>query len=228
MRYIATVAVAWFAIAALAADPAIDGPTTVKQHKLVKLSPTGVESKNAGYIWDVHPFGVVDSDERPDGKLIFTAPPGTYTVTLRVVDFDTKRISTARSTVTIEGVAPVPPPPGPTPVPPGPDGRLGLIKVSRDGIAKVSSTTRDTDAKNLAEVYRSIASAVAAGGIPVNLNMILAEVRIKAGTAVDAATWKPWGDAISSKLIELHNGKKLATKSDIVDALNEIAEGLAS
>ncbi len=58
-------------------------------------------------------------DVRKSGtSILFTGAPGTYQVTLLVVDFDAKSLDEAEATVTMGGNGPVPVPPGP--IPPAP------------------------------------------------------------------------------------------------------------
>lgn len=117
-----------------AADPApvpapltIDGPEKVPAYKLVRLAAKGADPK-AALIWDVNDEERADEDES-GGRLVFTAPPGTYKVKLREITLDVAtgaaKVRTARLTVTIGDPPPPPPPPGPTPgpgpnPPPGP------------------------------------------------------------------------------------------------------------
>lgn len=106
-----------------AATLRVVGPTAVDQFKLVQLRVDG-DPKDAGFIWDVFPDGIADLDESIPGRLIFTGPPGVYTVKLRVVDFTSKTITSSKLTVTIGGARP----PGPTPIPPTPTDPL-YVKV---------------------------------------------------------------------------------------------------
>jgi hypothetical protein len=69
----------------------------------------------------------------------FVAAPGTYTLRVTAANFTTKKIGTAKKTVTVQGVTPPnPPQPGPAPSPPQPGtatipaGRLWLIAVIPD------------------------------------------------------------------------------------------------
>lgn len=116
-------------------------------------------------------------------------------------------------------------PPGPNPPGPLPDGALGLIKASRDGLAKVASPTKDADAAKLAKAQRGIASAIAAGGVT-QPAAILAAWRDANRAAVDGATWKPWGEAVSAALSKVHADGKLPDKAAWVAAFEEIAAGL--
>ena len=123
------------------------------------------------------------------------------------------------------------PDPGPGPAPKPDDGRLGLVKASRDGAAKVTSATKSAQAKALAEANRALASKIAAGGTAdpataAGATAVLAEWRKGNNEAADAASWSPWGGACGAALQQLYKDGRLAAKSDWVDAFNEIARGL--
>ena len=142
-----------------------------------------------------------------------------------------------RRTLDVEtGVSPIPPVPGPpTPLP---DGKLGLIKVSRDGLALVKEPTKLNTAKLVASGTRGLASAVAAGGTvdpslsTANAKKVLDEwaLTVKAGLSQgksDEADWMNWSTPIGKAFFTVYSSGKLKTKADWVAALNEIADGLA-
>jgi len=108
------------------------------------------------------------------------------------------------------------------PPPPLPDGEFGLIKASREGLAKV---TDKAAALKLAAVQRSHASACAAGAFP-DFAAALEGWRAANKGAVDAATWAPWGVAVSTQLKAAYTGNKLPTKTQWAAAFSEIADGL--
>lgn len=152
------VAFAILILPALAGDVKIEGETKVKEHKLVRLSvpaPSG-----AGIIWDIWPDGKADLEE--DGaKLIFTGPPGEYTVKARVItikDGKSIQIDSGKTVVTIEGV--VPPPPDPVTPPPPPPDTDPLYQKLLDAYNQEPITTRKTDVRSLAAVYRSVAKTL--------------------------------------------------------------------
>lgn len=113
------------------------------------------------------------------------------------------------------------PAPGPDPVP-LPDGKFGLIKVSREGAAKVSDRSLNGA---LAKSQRAIASAIQAGGLVAPAD-ILKAWRDGNNAAVSSAVWKPWGDAVTPALQKLHADGKLFDKATWAAAFIEIAEGL--
>jgi hypothetical protein len=93
----------------------IDGTTQVPDHKMVRLSVklTGDQAAD----WDVQPRVAVDLETTKDGRLMFVAPPGTYVVTVRLIDFAAKTFDRGDTTVVITGGGgpnpPQPPPPQP-------------------------------------------------------------------------------------------------------------------
>lgn len=114
MRRLSLLALVAAAACAAGADLSIDGPKTVTPYKLVELTPANAPA-DAAVLWDVSPEDVADVREI-GGRLIFTAPPGTYRVKLRTIQG--KAVVTARATVVIGDAPPIPPiPPGPDPVP---------------------------------------------------------------------------------------------------------------
>lgn len=132
------------------------------------------------------------------------------------------------------GPGPKPPDP-PVPVPPDDDGRLGLVKASRVGLAAVTLVNKAATAKAVAASNRTLASKIAAGGVTEPAT-ILAEWRATNRAAVgdqpapapapNSVVWQPWGNVVSEALATLHKSGKLLTKSDWADAFNEIAKGL--
>jgi hypothetical protein len=116
-------ALAWAAVClagllgglASAADLAIKGEMNVPAYKIVRLEPANADA-DAAVVWDVYPEEEVSFDDRPDGVLAFTAPPGKYAVKLRTIKG--KSVLIARAAVFIGTPMPIPTPtPGPTPTP---------------------------------------------------------------------------------------------------------------
>ena len=122
--------------------------------------------------------------------------------------------------VVVVGNQPLPPEP-PTPQP---DGKLGLIKTSREGVLKVSTATA-ADRKKLASAQRSVASAVAAGGV-IQPADILKVWRDGNNAAVNSVEWQKWGVDVSTSLQKLYADGKLKSKDDWSAAFEEIALGL--
>ncbi len=138
MNRLTAIALALVLAAPAAAEPLrILGPSTVPRDRLVRLEARGADPA-AGLIWDVFPE--VDAEES-SGRLIWTAPPGVYTVKLRsVLQKDGKTtIETARATVTVgEPIPPIPVPPNPGPGPqPGP---LPPAPITRAWVVVVEET----------------------------------------------------------------------------------------
>lgn len=115
---------------------------------------------------------------------------------------------------------------GPRPPDPvKPDGVLGLIKASRDGLARVTVATKAADAVKLAKSQRGLASAIAAGGLS-QPAAILAAWRDGNRASVDAAAFKPWADSVTPALQKLYTDGKLPDKAAWISAFTELAEGL--
>jgi len=154
---------------------------------------------------------------------LFSGPAGDYLV---VCSYDDGKqfVELEWAGTLTGGVAPGPTPPGPNPPAPQPDGKLGLVKASRDGFAKVAAGREK--APELAKAQRAHASAVAAGAFGNDAPRILAGWRDSNKAAVDATQWAEWGRAVSSKLAELHAAGKLTTAADWAAAFEEVAQGL--
>lgn len=235
MRTKATLLALLLCLPLAAADLKIDGPAKVEPYKVVKLKASGVDAK-AGALWRIEPRQYVDRAESPKNTLQFVAPPGRYVVelvTLKLSEDGETLVDTTSHEVTIgDGVNPTPPgptPPGPNPpgpTPPQPDGDLGLIKVSRDGAAKVNTPNKPNDVKKLAASNRSLAAAIAAGAIG-QPSAMLAEWRAGNKNAVtNPADWTPWGNAVTQALEAAYKAGKLPTKQTWANAFSEIASGL--
>ena len=133
---------------------AIVGPTQIDPYKLVKLS-ANKDATGAAVLWDLTPEDAADIIDNSDGKLTFTAPPGTYKIKLRLIRLTDGKTTAevARSTVVIGTPTPPAPPTPPTPTDP--------LTVSLQ-----SAYTLDTDAQkatykaSLAALYRNSATAV--------------------------------------------------------------------
>lgn len=110
----------------VSAEVKISGDTKAKVYEFVRLQAMP-EDTTAGYTWKVY-----DKERKrisaksawvKDGKLVFVAQPGTYTVELVAFRYDEKAkrviVEEAETVVTIEGTGPTPP--GPDPKPPEPD-----------------------------------------------------------------------------------------------------------
>lgn len=108
-------------------EVAIHGETRVKSHRLVRLQARGHASGSI-LIWDVSPEEVCDVEEMGD-RLVFSAPPGTYRVRLRVLTLREGGATqqSARVVVNIhadDGKPAPTPPPAERPDPVGATGRL--------------------------------------------------------------------------------------------------------
>jgi hypothetical protein len=104
----------FLALALPASAQTIEAPSgPVPAHKLARLRVSGAES----VAWIVLPVGAADQEVSADtSRLVFAAPPGSYTVLAATVKAG--KVAFLSASVTIGG-QPVPPPvpPGPTPDP---------------------------------------------------------------------------------------------------------------
>lgn len=120
---------------------------------------------------------------------------------------------------------------GPPPIDPSrPEGALGLVKVSRDAMAKVNVPDRAGEARKLAAGYRRTAVTLptpAEEGPLALANAVAAACRTANNAAgVTAEAWKPWGQTVADALTVLYNAGRLKTPADWSAALVEIAQGL--
>jgi hypothetical protein len=125
---------------------------------------------------------------------------------------------------------------GPVPDPDRPvkpeDGKLGLVKSSREGLGRVNAPPA-AEIKALAGKNRSLASAIVAGGVvdPATGQFSPAAAleawrKGNREAVVDRTLWEPWGKAVSAALEALHSAGKLPDKAAWAAAFNEIADGL--
>lgn len=224
-------------------DPVLSGPTS--EPYLVELKVKNV-SKGSAILWDVY---VKDASGNyiVEGKaqiriikaeqaLLLAGPPGAYLVKCRLIKGEDA--TELRWTGQLTGGG-KPTPPGPNPDPkPLPDGRLGLIKVSRDAIAASAHDKKAQMAKAVADNNRSVASVVAAGGLPdpaagdANAKAVLKErgelnTKSMQDLGLTTADLAAWVGPIDKALFALYTAEKLKTKQDWCDAFREIADGLA-
>lgn len=111
---------------------------------------------------------------------------------------------------------------GPGPVP-APDGKFGLIKASRDGLAKVADKA---DSVALARAQRSHASAVAAGAFADAPAITVGWRAANRAAVTNPTAWANWATMVSAALASAHATGKLVTFGDWADAFREIADGL--
>lgn len=161
----------------------------------------------------------------------------TYTVGATVVNFEAKRFDQGTKTVAFDGVSPTPNPgpspgPGPNPVPvpvPTPIDKFGLVKASHDGARLNIAANAKQEAELLASANRSLASAIAAGGIQPDTpkGYLDAWRAYNAGAGVTPANWSLWNTVTSTRLREVNETLKLLkTRADWAQAFNDIAAGL--
>jgi hypothetical protein len=236
MRRVAAVVLLLVAGPAWALD--VKGPTQAPRDRLVRLEAVDVAA-DAVVTWDVWPRSADIAACADDRRVEFVAPPGRYEVQARewlVKDGKLQPPKTVYFTVTVLGTGPPTPPPDPdvpTPPTPQPDGALGLIKASRDGMAKVPAASR-AKAAALANAQRSIKSALAAGAYAAQAQQgaealaaaVLRDVRAAGNAAVAGADWSAWTANCAPVLNALYVAGRLKTVKDWENALEEIAIGL--
>lgn len=234
IAYVSTLALA-LASSASAAPPKVGGPYKAAVCDVIEVE---IEADKGGEIGFHNPYDVTtifirDAVPRRQGTVAFIIQPkekAVFRLTVWTVGEKTG------ATIIIDATGGVvPPKPGPDPKPPEPptpqpDGELGLVKVSRDGLAQVTDPDKRAE---LAKQQRAHASAVAAGafsGAPSILaGWRAANNRVEPDLtklAAWQAKWKPWGAAVSAKLSELYAAGKLPDTATWARAFNEIADGL--
>jgi hypothetical protein len=126
----------WLALAltfCAAAPVKVIGPDKAAPYTLVELQAEG-DLTGAAVLWDVSPDDLADVRELPNGKMIFTGPPGVYKVRCTVVRLKDGQTIADRQRFTVTIGTPTPPvPPGPNP--PGPPGPTpGVAPIDGKGL----------------------------------------------------------------------------------------------
>lgn len=216
-------------LAAYASPPqaVIDGDKEVLPGDLIVLSAEDSTADPGALVWILGNSEKRYLEVNGGRQLVFASgTPGQYRFYLVAAGVDGDRVLLDRAVhvVTVRGSSPVPPgpTPGPTPPTPQPDGVLGLVKASREGLSRVSDPSGRTA---LASAQRAHASAVAAGAFQ-DAGAILNGWRTANRMAVDSATWTPWGQAVSTALQALYAGGRLRSNSEWAAAFDEVAQGL--
>lgn len=121
------------------------------------------------------------------------------------------------------GPEPSPNPPAPVPLP---DGKYKLAAQAREWVALVPVEHRGK-AKDLANSFRGIASAIAAGGVK-KPEDILAQTKASNNAALGSSmdAWKPFGAKLQAALEAIDSSGNLIPPDDYKTAWNEIATGL--
>lgn len=206
-------------------DVKIDGPATAAPGDLVILSAVSEGAKH--YAWTL-----ANSDKTflpTDGgtKAVFASgKSGRYIFVLSASD--AVGLAQTKHVLTIGEPEPEPLPPGPTPPPtPLPDGKFKLAAFAFNEAGKVTSSNRPAAAKNLANSFRGIASAIAAGALN-KPEEILAKTLTGNQTALggDRAAWSAFGVSLSAELEKLHTSGTLRLPADYQTAWDEVATGL--
>jgi hypothetical protein len=206
----------------------VKGEKQYAAHEPIVLTATEVSSKSAQFLWDID--GAAKT--RESGATLYVwAPPGKYTVRLTAIDFDAKKVERATFTFSVGDTPPGPGPgpgPGPKPPTPPPDGKYGLTKASREGVALVSSPGKAAEAKRLAAAIRPHAAAVAAGAFDGTAKILEGYGAAARGALAESerAAWKPWSAAVAARMKELDTGGTLAGNNEWAAAFAEVADGL--
>jgi len=177
--------------------------------------------------WQVQPAGInwTSGENRNETHVILLdLDPGRYFVSFTSYD---KKL---HGTHVIEVDGSTPPGPGPEPLPPGPvplpDGKYKLAAQAREWMSTVPDAHKPA-AKALANSFRGIASAIAAGTMK-RPEDVLAATKASNNAALGSSmeAWKPWGAKLQTALEKADADGSLHTIDDYKVAWNEIATGL--
>lgn len=178
----------------------IPGPVA-PEHSFVRVRPAPGER-----VW-VLPWqsaATVEVEQSAAGDILFVGPPGQYAVLWF------SETGQGQAFVTISGDAPVPPGPGPD----VPTGFAGEV------YAEAKKVGRPQDASRLADNFRSVSSAIRAGGIK-TVEQAKAEItRLNNGLGLDAS-WKPFGTWVGAQA-----NKRAQTLPATVTFFNDCVTGL--
>lgn len=210
---------------------AINGPTSVPQGRLVRLSLTDAADVKSA-VWRAFPVGECDLERTSATSCVLTGKPGRYEIWC-VWNATDGTLGDAVHVVTIEGSAPGPSPPGPNPpgptppVPPTPVvDRWGLIKIARE-----TAPSNAGEKAKLRANYSAVASQLAAGGfsgVPAARDKLRELNRAAVGNpAVDGHPWNKFAFATAGRMDEEVNAGRLqVTPADYSQAYGDIARGL--
>ena len=240
-----SVAALWllFAVGQLFADVTLTGPSTIRRDTFDDLRIDGLAGP-ARVRWSVQPLGPdkatpvsrshhmrVSSDSL---SITFAAPPGAYRVQAMAVfrvDNDPLGLGfdIAEPSKVVEVVDADEPPP---PLPPDdrlPDGKYKLAASAAEWVRSDVPSANRADSKSLASSFRSIASAIAAGGLSKPVD-ILRETKASNNRAAgpNATAWVAWFRKLEARLMELDSSGELRQPADYQTAWQEIATGLES
>ncbi|NDF13054.1 MAG: hypothetical protein EB060_09625 [Proteobacteria bacterium] len=212
-------------LASLAGE-AVTGPASVDRGKSVVLS-VPVDKFGDAVEWTVNgTTSYLTSDDKTTHRLAILDIESDVVVS--VIGWD-KRAS-GLHVIRVGGPTP-PDNPDDRPKPPAPlpDGKYGLAGDVSRWVAATVPTLARSKAQPLAKSFRSISSAIAAGGLR-DAESILKET-LTANQLVlsdQRAAWVEWGKKLEERLTALDAHGKLAQPSDYQTAWDEIATGLES
>jgi len=212
----------------------ISGPTTVNAGDLAVMRSDGSAGKLK---WLLVPKNALDRTmEGSNGELAFaSATPGTYTFILISVDGD--KLAWAMHELQNgggPGPGPTPPgpdPPGPTPPPdpPNPDDPFAdLIRVSREGAAKVDTINKAEEAGKLARATKAQAAAIMAGAYSSakEIREAWRDANHQAIGFESTGKWLPWAEAVGNAIQGLDSSGKLKEYKSYAQAFEAVAKGL--
>lgn len=204
------------------------------------------QTKSGSITWKLlsgpAPVTDVTLEEYDQTAVHFVAPvPGDYRVVASTVVKGKAVLTFCTIHVLPYTPGPIPPGPNPNPTPPAPapnfpDGRYKLSKTAYDlAMSKVtllSAEQKVASAHAIANSFRSIAGAIAAGTMT-DLKLTLVETKKANDTAITnilgelgPAKWDLFGIALQQAIFKLYTDQKLNTVSDLKDCWLEVAQGL--
>lgn len=213
-------------------------PVEITEHYMGTVAASAANAKTL--VW-VLPAGLrIDTRKLSDGKSLYvTGAPGTYTLYEVAVD-DKGTSQQFERTVIVKADAPTPPPnptpPSPVPVPPVPvppappsppgPGKYGVAPLVFEMAMRLPQDAKVKSAA-VAAAFRSLASAIGAGGVP--LLSIASETRrqLDAVYGSDAKVRSAWLAIETAAIAKLKPQIKL-NAADIASAYSEIGDGLAA
>ncbi len=206
----------------------VEGDKEIKTYKILVLKAK-TDAKDAGYIWDFTDEKKLSVKEVNGGGTIHvTGEPGEYEAKLRVVDFATKKIETARHTFTIGNGKPPDPKP-PDPKPPGPES--ALTKALKAAYAKDMDSDKTTTLATLTALYLAWDEITADKLLVKTVGDLVKVLQNSATLAGLKPTQlvnlrKAIGEHLKSKWGDYSKGMDEATKTLVLSTLSEVAHAL--
>lgn len=218
---------------ASAPNPGIDGPTQAPVYTLLEHRVAG-DWQSA--LWDVEP----PLDPQTQWKIssdglgvLWTAPPGRYTLRAIAVHWNDKRIAQWRLVVVVgeKPPEPKPPEPEPEPKPPGPPEPQNAWRqwARQKATELVDGPSRQAEAQAVAGAFRAAAAGAKAGQFsnPRQAREFLrTQARQALGTLEAVGRWQKFSDAVDWQLDGLSAQGKLSTLDQYAELWQAMALGL--